>query len=156
MNDDIHTLLSGTVAELEKLLNARNAFGDPVDRDDATVVPVVSYGFGFGVGGGSAGESGPVRGAATGAGGGVRPVGAIIIDKDGARVESVRTPTAGMAETLGGLALKVFGARAGKSRDAEKTGAEKDDAEKTGRKGAGKDGGGKAGSGKDGAGDTQG
>ena len=113
--DDMENLLKGTVAELEKLLSARNAFGDPIDRDGATVVPIVSYGFGFGVGGASAGDPKPGSASGTGAGGGIKPVGAIIIDKDGARVESVRSPSAGMAETLGNLAIKAFGARSGKS-----------------------------------------
>ncbi|MCC0076607.1 MAG: sporulation protein YtfJ [Rhodobacter sp.] len=119
--DDIDRMLKGTVAELDKLLNARNVLGDPIDREGATVIPIVSYGFGFGIGGGTGGTGTP-GGQATGAGGGIKPVGAIIIDKDGARVESVRSPASGMAETLGNLAIKAMNARAAKS-------APKDDAD---------------------------
>lgn len=121
--DDFEKLLKGTVAELDKLLQARNVLGDPIDREGATVVPIVSFGFGFGVGGGAGSPGGGAAsgsGTGAGAGGGIRPVGAIIIDKDGARVESVRSPAAGMAETLGNLAIKAMGSRRAKPADEPK------------------------------------
>lgn len=119
--DDIDRLLKGTVAELDKLLNARNVLGDPIDREGATVIPIVSYGFGFAAGGGTVGTGAP-GGHGTGAGGGIKPVGAIIIDKEGARVESVRSTASGMAETLGNLAIKAMGARGGKAAPADDAG----------------------------------
>lgn len=93
--DDVDKLLKGTVAELEKLLNARNVLGDPIDREGVTVVPIVSYGFGFGSGGGEGDKAG------AGAGGGIKPVGAIIIDEAGARVEGIHGAT---TETIGAIA----------------------------------------------------
>ena len=86
--DTVETLLKGTVDELDRLLNAKNVLGDPIEKGNATVIPIVSYGFGFGAGGGSNSKTGD--GAGTGAGGGIKPLGAIIIDDDGARVESVQ------------------------------------------------------------------
>ncbi len=109
---DVEELLKGTVAELDKLLNARNVLGDPIERDGRMVIPMVSYGFGFGAGGGADTKSG--NGAGTGAGGGIKPVGAIIFDEDGARVEAVKGAMSNVAEVLGETAAKVVSARSGK------------------------------------------
>lgn len=103
---DVETLLKGTVEELDRLLNAKNVLGEPIEKGDATVIPIVSYGFGFGAGGGSNTKNGD--GAGTGAGGGIKPLGAIIIDEDGARVESVQGPMTTLAEMLGRTAGKVI------------------------------------------------
>ena len=69
--EDVEKLLKGTVEELDQLLNAKNVLGDPIERDGATVIPIVSYGFGFGAGGNVAQKSG--NSAGTGAGGGIKP-----------------------------------------------------------------------------------
>ena len=87
--EDVEKLLKGTVEELDRLLNAKNVLGDPIEREGSTVIPIVSYGFGFGAGGNVGAKSG--TGAGTGGGGGIKPLGAIIFDKDGARVEAVHT-----------------------------------------------------------------
>ena len=112
--ENVETLLKGTVEELDRLLNAKNVLGDPIEKGDATVIPIVSYGFGFGAGGGGGGKSG--EGAGTGAGGGIKPLGAIILDKDGARVESVQGAMTTFAEVLGetaGKAIDKASAKAG-------------------------------------------
>lgn len=96
--EDVERLLKGTVEELDKLLDARNVLGDPIERDGAYVIPMVSYGFGFGAGGGSSkGEPG----AGTGAGGGIKPLGAVIIDAKGARVEGIQGAMKTVAEIVG-------------------------------------------------------
>ena len=51
--EDVERLLKGTVEELEKLLDARNVLGEAIERDGTTIIPMVSYGFGFGAGGGT-------------------------------------------------------------------------------------------------------
>ncbi|MCO4842811.1 MAG: hypothetical protein KC439_07870 [Yoonia sp.] len=96
--EDVEKLLKGTVEELDRLLNAKNVLGDPIERDGATVIPIVSYGFGFGAGGNVAQKSG--NSAGTGAGGGIKPLGAIIFDKDGARVESIKGTLTNMTEII--------------------------------------------------------
>ncbi|MEL7491923.1 MAG: spore germination protein GerW family protein [Pseudomonadota bacterium] len=97
--DETETLLKTSVAELDRLLNAKNVLGDPIERNGATVIPMVSYGFGFGAGGGTDKKHGPGGGA--GAGGGIKPLGAIIIDNEGARVEGVRGAVSSVAEVIG-------------------------------------------------------
>ena len=104
--ENVERLLKGTVEELDRLLNARNVLGDPIEKGNATVIPIVSYGFGFGAGGGVNTKTGD--GAGTGAGGGIKPLGAIIIDDDGARVESVQGVMTTFAEVLGSTADKVI------------------------------------------------
>ena len=104
--EDVDRLLKGTVEELDKLLNAKNVLGEPIEKDNATVIPIVSYGFGFGAGGGANAKTGD--GAGTGAGGGIKPLGAIIIDDGGARVESVQGAMTTFAEVLGKTAGKAI------------------------------------------------
>ena len=104
--EDVERLLKGTVEELDRLLNAKNVLGEPIEKDSATIIPMVSYGFGFGAGGGTDQKKG--QGGGTGAGGGIKPIGAIIIDKDGARVEAVRGATTSLAEAIGQAATQAM------------------------------------------------
>lgn len=104
--ENVERLLKGTVEELDRLLNAKNVLGDPIEKENSTVIPIVSYGFGFGAGGGMNGKNGD--GAGTGAGGGIKPLGAIIIDGEGARVESVQGAMTTFAEVLGQTAGKAI------------------------------------------------
>ena len=116
--EDVERLLKGTVEELEKLLNAKNVLGDPIERDGATVIPIVSYGFGFGAGGGVGGDgSKKGTGGGTGAGGGIKPLGAIIIDKQGARVEAVKGAVSSLAEVIGATAARAIDKAAGGKDD---------------------------------------
>ncbi|WP_299649244.1 GerW family sporulation protein [uncultured Tateyamaria sp.] len=112
--ENVERLLKGTVEELDRLLNAKNVLGDPIEKGTATVIPIVSYGFGFGAGGSDNGKSGNTSG--TGAGGGIKPLGAIIIDDQGARVESVQGAMTTFAEVLGTTAGKVIDTVADKPR----------------------------------------
>jgi len=111
--EDVEKLLKGTVEELDRLLNAKNVLGDPIEKGGATIIPIVSFGFGFGAGGNHSSKSGESGG--TGAGGGIRPLGAIIVDKDGARVEAVKGAVSDIAEVLGDAASKAIGAAAAKA-----------------------------------------
>ena len=97
--ENVEKLLKSTVEELDRLLNAKNVLGDPIERDGSTVIPIVSYGFGFGAGGGEDGKKG--SGGGTGGGGGIKPVGAIIFDKNGAQVEGVKGAITSLAEIVG-------------------------------------------------------
>lgn len=51
--EDVVRLVKGTVEELDRLLNAKTVLGDPIEKGNATIIPIVSYGFGFGAGGGA-------------------------------------------------------------------------------------------------------
>jgi uncharacterized spore protein YtfJ len=95
---DVEQLLKNTVEELDRLLNAKNVLGDPIEKDGSTVIPIVSYGFGFGAGGSDGAKSG--NGGGTGGGGGIKPIGAIILDAKGARVEAIKGAMSGFTEVL--------------------------------------------------------
>lgn len=97
--DDVERLLKGTVEELDRLLNAKNVLAVPIEKDGATIVPMVNYGFGFGAGGGADQKKG--RGGGSGAAGGIKPIGAIIIDERGARVEGVKGTMTSVIEAVG-------------------------------------------------------
>jgi len=104
--DDVERLLKGTVEQLDKLLSAKNVLGEPIDRDGATVFPLVSFGFGFGAGGSSGGKTDTSGGTA--AGGGIKPIGAIIIDDDGARVEGVHGAASEIIGVIGRAANRAI------------------------------------------------
>ena len=109
--EDVDRLLKGTVEELERLLSAKNVLGEPIERDGTTVIPIVSYGFGFGAGGKTDSRAGNSGG--TGGGGGIKPLGAIIFDQDGARVEAVKGAVSGIAEVLGDAVGRAMESRGG-------------------------------------------
>lgn len=103
---DVENLLKNTVEELDRLLNAKNVLGDPIEKDGSTVIPIVSYGFGFGAGGTQGAKSG--TGGGTGGGGGIKPIGAIILDQKGARVEAIKGAMSGLTEVLGDAAAHAI------------------------------------------------
>ena len=101
---DIDTLLKQSVGELEKLLKAQNVIGEPSTHGSVTVIPLVSIGFGFGAGGGTGKEA---EGGVGSGGGGIRPVAVIVIDKEGARIQSIRGAGTAIVETLSEAVGKV-------------------------------------------------
>ena len=103
---NVEQLLKNTVEELDRLLSAKNVLGDPIEKDGSTVIPIVSYGFGFGAGGTAGGKSGD--GGGTGGGGGIKPIGAIILDSKGARVEAIKGAISGLTEIAGDVAARAL------------------------------------------------
>jgi uncharacterized spore protein YtfJ len=86
-------------------------FGEPVEREGVTVIPVAKARFGFGGGGGS-GASGGDEGSGGGGGGGVAvsPVGYIEVRDRGAEFKRISTATDVLAlvaaASLAALAVK--------------------------------------------------
>ncbi|MGI9426044.1 MAG: spore germination protein GerW family protein [Hyphomicrobiaceae bacterium] len=111
--EDVERLLKGTVEELDRLLNAKNVLAAPIEKDGATIIPLVSYGFGFGAGGGMDQKKG--QGGGTGGAGGIKPIGAIIVDKNGARVEGIKGAMSGFVEAIGEAAAQVLEKQSGAS-----------------------------------------
>lgn len=74
---------------------ARLVFGDPVERDGVTVIPVAKVRYGFGAGGGSGtDEAGESSGSGGGGGGGVSasPVGYIEVRDGSATFRQISDP----------------------------------------------------------------
>ena len=105
--EEIDSLLNNAIKEIEQMLSTKTVVGEPITIEGNTLIPLVSVGFGFGAGGGQASEQnkGSGHGLGTGGGGGVKPVALIIINKDGVRVEGIKSGTASVlekvAETIG-------------------------------------------------------
>ena len=73
-------------------------FGEPVERERLTVIPVAKMRFGFGGGGGSGSHEGDEGSGGGGGGGGlVSPVGYIEVRDDGAEFKRIFTPADGLA-----------------------------------------------------------
>jgi uncharacterized spore protein YtfJ len=68
---------------LEKMLQAKTVFGDPITAGDVTLIPVVDIAFGAGAGGGACPDKGE-RGEGAGGGAGARiSAAAVIVVRDG-------------------------------------------------------------------------
>ena len=100
-------LVDSTERALSRLVITASAdavFGEPVVNGDTTVIPCseVAIGMGMGSGSGPVDETGNPTGSGTGGGGGARgrPVAAIIITKEGVRIEPVYDLTKIVLATL--------------------------------------------------------
>ena len=98
----ITNLFDKAVAEIERMLNTKTVVGEPITVEGNTLIPLINVGFGFGVGAGQGTEpeKGSGQGGGTGGGGGVKPVALIVINKDGVRVEPIKSNTASVIETI--------------------------------------------------------
>lgn len=91
--ENTQNMVKTTLEEIEKILNTRTVFGEPMTFDGTTIIPLIAVGFGFGAGGGggraTAQQSAEGNGGGAGAGVGIKPVGIVVIDANGARIEPV-------------------------------------------------------------------
>jgi uncharacterized spore protein YtfJ len=109
--ENVKDVLKTSLEELERVLNTKTVVGEPIVIEGNTLIPLISIGFGFGAGGG-AGKSKKSDdeggGAGTGGGGGIRPVALVIINKEGVRVESIKSGMASAFENIGESIGKVL------------------------------------------------
>lgn len=124
--NDAEQLVKTTLGEIEKVLGSKTVVGEPITIGDSTIIPLLSLGFGFGGGGGS-GLGGDTKkegseAIAGGAGGGVRPIAVIIIDKNGARIESIKGGMAAALEKVGESVPKMMEKFADKWTERKKEG----------------------------------
>jgi uncharacterized spore protein YtfJ len=125
--DDVEKLVKTTLGEIEKVLGSKTVVGDPITVGDSTIIPLLSIGFGFGGAGGGTGLGDKKEGAegiagGGGAGGGVKPIAIIIIDKDGARIESIKGGMASALEKIGESVPKIMEKFADKWSERKKEG----------------------------------
>jgi uncharacterized spore protein YtfJ len=102
--DDMQNLVTTILGEVEKVLGSKTVVGDPIVIGDSTLIPLISVGVGFGAGTGGAADrkqQGENITGGAGAGAGVRPVAIIIVDKDGARIEPIKSGMASALEKIG-------------------------------------------------------
>ena len=102
---DITDTIEGVKSALSDRLSAQTAYGEPVQVDGVTVIPVARVMLGFGAGGGvgeakrsSDGEDAPAPTGGGGGGGGVvQPLGFIEVTSTGARWVALEPPVAEVA-----------------------------------------------------------
>jgi uncharacterized spore protein YtfJ len=98
--NEVKDLLKSNLDEIEKVLNTKTVVGEPTVIGDTTIIPLISIGFTVGAGGGSGTDTkGEAGGGGIGTGGhaGIKPVGIVMIDKNGVRVEGIK---GGMASAI--------------------------------------------------------
>jgi len=117
--EDVEKLFDKAVGEIERMLNTKTVVGEPITVEGNTLIPLVSVGFGFGVGGGQGTDprKGSGHGGGTGGGGGVKPLALVIINKDGVRVEPIKSGTASVLEKVAESVGKAATAKARKSAE---------------------------------------
>jgi len=117
--ENIENLFDKAITEIERMLNTKTVVGEPITIEGNTLIPLVNVGFGFGVGGGQGTEpqKGSGQGGGTGGGGGVKPVALIIINKDGVRVEPIKSGTTSVLEKVAETIGKATSAKHDKTPD---------------------------------------
>ena len=104
--NDLLERIAGTVGSKA---HVTAVFGEPVEREGLTVIPVAKARFGFGGGGGSGMREGD-EGSGGGGGAVVSPVGYIVVRNGSAEFKRIFTPTdllpAVVAGSLAALTLK--------------------------------------------------
>lgn len=97
------------MTELVRSASVNAVFGQPVEREGATIIPCseIAVGLGLGSGSGPVDERGNSTGGGSGAGGGSRgrPVAVIVVTRDGVRVEPILDLT---KVALAGLTTGAF------------------------------------------------
>ena len=93
----VNELLERIGETVGRKADASTIFGEPVQREGVTVIPVAKARFGFGGGGGSGSREGDRGGEGSGGGGGggvaVGPIGYIEVREGSAEFKRIRTPT---------------------------------------------------------------
>ncbi len=116
---DVNALFDKATSEIERMLSTKTVVGEPITIDGNTLIPLVNVGFGFGVGAGEGSEpnKGGGYGGGTGGGGGVKPVALVVINKDGVRMESIKSSTASVLEKVAESISKVAAAKSENNSD---------------------------------------
>ncbi|MBA7639956.1 hypothetical protein ES703_47617 [subsurface metagenome] len=120
--EEVENLIKICLSEIERMLTTKTVVGEPMTVEGNTLIPLVSIGFGFGGGGGTGKgpkDKGEGVGGGTGGGGGIKPVGVIVVNKEGVRIEPIKGGAATFAEKVADIVGKVMEERA-EAKKAEK------------------------------------
>ncbi|MCX6008199.1 MAG: spore germination protein GerW family protein [Chloroflexi bacterium] len=99
--EDIENMVKTTISQIEKVLSSKTVVGEPITVGDTTLIPLLSMGFGFGAGGAGKSDASARPGSGTGGAGGMKPIAIIVVDKDGVRIEPIKSSVAAAIEKLG-------------------------------------------------------
>ncbi len=103
--EDVENMVRTTISQIEKVLSSKTVIGEPITVGETTLIPLLTMGFGFGAAGGAgktdSKQSGDGLKGGTGGAGGMRPIAIIVIDKEGVRIEPIKSSVAAALEKLG-------------------------------------------------------
>jgi len=107
---EIESLIKTTLGEIERILSSKSVVGEPITVEGNTIIPLMSVGFGFGGGGGigKGGEKGEGGGSGTGGGGGIRPIGVIVVNKEGVKIELTKGSVVPLVERVTDAVTKMM------------------------------------------------
>ncbi len=125
--NSLEDLIKTTLGEIEKVLGSNTAVGEPITVGKSTIIPLISVGFGFGGGGGTGkantkqkDQGGEGIAGGGGVGGGVKPIAIIIVDKDGARVEPIKSGMVSAIEKISKSVPEKMTSRKDRQEDPQK------------------------------------
>lgn len=109
----LESLMGTTIEKIKQMVDVNTVIGTPVSSPDGTIiVPVSKVTYGFASGGSSfIAKSSPEKdlfGGGTGAGVSVNPIAFIVISKGDAKVLSIDTPNATVAEKAVAMAPDII------------------------------------------------
>jgi uncharacterized spore protein YtfJ len=123
--EEVQNLIKTTLSEIERVLSTKAVVGEPITVEGNTIIPLVSIGFGFGGGGGigkSPKEGGEGGGSGAGGGGGIKPIGIIVINKEGVKIEPTKGTMVSFGERIIDLADRALERRTEKKKEETKEG----------------------------------
>ncbi len=123
--EEVENLIKVCLGEIERMLTTKTVVGEPMTVEGNTIIPLVSIGFAFGGGGGSGKgpkETGEGTGGGTGGCGGIKPVGVIVVNKEGVRIEPIKGTAVSLVEKVADTVDKVMEKRAEAKKSEKKEG----------------------------------
>lgn len=118
--EEVENLIKICISEIERMLTTKTVVGEPMTVEGNTLIPLVSIGFGFGGGGGTGKgpkDKGEGVGGGTGGGGGIKPVGVIVVNKEGVSIEPIKGTAVSLAEKVADIVGKVMEKREEKKQE---------------------------------------
>ncbi len=90
--ESLADVIRAITAEMEKSISAKTVVGDPVTYQGKTIIPLISVGMGFGAGTGSGRADESAGGGGGGGGMAIRPVAIVVMDENGVKLETLKSP----------------------------------------------------------------
>ena len=115
MTEEVEKMIQVALREIEATLDSKRVVGEPMSVGDYTIIPLISIGFGFGVGSGTGKSDELIKGEGSGGasmgGGGLKPIGVVVIGPGGVTVEPLAGAAASLVDSLASKALAARGKR---------------------------------------------
>ena len=126
-NEHVENLLKTALCEIERVIDARTVFGEPINIEGVTLIPMIGVGFGFGAGGGSgkteSKQNSEKINSGTGGGAWIRPKALVVVDKQGnVKIESILDGASFAATKLGESIPSVMDRLMAKKEEQKKEG----------------------------------